>query len=58
MCVLSVLSVDRDADTDVKNGIRIGWNKFRHLVPLFTNKDIPLTVMRYERGYLSGVWCE
>jgi len=24
--------------------IRIGWNEFRHLVPLLTNKDISLTV--------------
>ena len=34
-----VLSVDGDDDAAVKNGIRSGWNKFRQLVPLLTNKD-------------------
>jgi len=36
--------VDRDADAAVENRIRIGWNKFRQLVPLLTNRDISLTV--------------
>ena len=35
-----VLSVDGDADAAVKARIRIGWNKFRQLVPLLTNKDM------------------
>ena len=35
-----MLSVDGDADAAVETRIRIGWNKFRQLVPLFTNKDI------------------
>jgi len=35
-----MLSVDEDADAAVKARIRIGWNKFRHLVPLLTNMDI------------------
>jgi len=39
-----MLSVDGDADADVETRIRIGWNKFRQLVPLLTNKDILLTV--------------
>jgi len=40
-CYLSdMLSVDGDADAAVEIRIRIGWNKFRHLVPLLTNKDI------------------
>jgi len=39
-----VLSVDGDADAAVETRIRIGWNKFRQLVPLLTNKDISLTV--------------
>ena len=39
-----ILSVDGNADTAVETRIRIGWNKFRQLVPLLTNKDIPLTV--------------
>ena len=34
-----MLSVDGDADAAVENRIQIGWNKFRQLVPLFTNKD-------------------
>ena len=28
-----------DADAAVEARIRIGWNKFRQLVPLLTNKD-------------------
>jgi len=39
-----MLSVDGDADAAVETRIRIGWNKFRQLVPLLTNKDISLKV--------------
>ena len=35
-----MLSVDGDADAAVEASIRIGWNKFRQLVPLLTNKDV------------------
>jgi len=38
------LSVHGDADAAVDTRIRIGWNKFRQLVPLLTNKDMSLTV--------------
>jgi len=41
----NMLSVDGDADAAVVTRIRIGWNKFRQLVPLLTNKDISL-IMR------------
>jgi len=41
-----MLSVDGDADAAVENRIQIGWNKFRQLVPLLTNKDISLKVRR------------
>ena len=34
-----MLSVDGDADAAVEARIRIGWNKFRLLVPLLTNKE-------------------
>jgi len=37
-----MMSVDGDADAAVEARIRIGWNKFRQLVPLFTNKDVSL----------------
>jgi len=37
-----MLSVDGDADAAVEARIGIGWNKFRHLVPLLTNRDISL----------------
>ena len=37
-----ILSVDGDADAAVEARIRIGWNKFRQLVPLLTNKDVSL----------------
>jgi len=40
-----MLSVDGDADAAVKARIRIGWNKFRQLVPVITNKDVSL-IMR------------
>jgi len=39
-----MLSVDGDADAVVETRIRIGWNKFRQLVPLLTSKGISLTV--------------
>ena len=37
-----MLSVDGDADAAVETRIRIGWNKFKQLVPLLTNKDVSL----------------
>ena len=37
-----MLSVDGDADAAVEARIRIGWNKFRQLVTLLTNKDVSL----------------
>jgi len=45
--------VDGDADPAVEARIRIGWNKFRQLVPLFTNRDISL--IRIGRLYSSCV---
>jgi len=39
-----MLSVDGDADVAVENRIHVGWNKFRPLVALLTNKDISLKV--------------
>jgi len=47
-----VLSVDGDADAAVEARIRTGWNKFRQLVPLLTNKDISLIM----RGRLYSSW--
>jgi len=35
-----ILSVDGDASVETR--IRIGWNKFRQLVPLLTNMDISI----------------
>jgi len=53
-CYLSdMLSVDGDADVAVEARIRIGWNKFRHLVPLLTSRDISL--IRRGRLYSSCV---
>ena len=40
-----MLSVDGDADAVVEARIGSGWNKFRQLVPLLTNKDVSL-IMR------------
>jgi len=39
-----MLTVDGDADAAVEARIRIGWNKFRQLVPLLTSKDVSLIV--------------
>jgi len=47
------LSVDGDADAAVEARVRIGWNKFRQLVPLLTNRDISL--IRRGRLYSSCV---
>jgi len=35
-----MLSVDGDADAAVEARVCEGWNKFRQLVPLLTNKDV------------------
>ena len=46
ICYLGdMLSVDGDADAGVEARMRIGWNKFRQLVPLLTNRDVSL-IMR------------
>ena len=42
--------LDGDADAVVEARIRIGWNKFRQLVPLLTNKDVSLIM----RGKLNS----
>jgi len=46
-----MLTVDGDADAAVEARIRIGWNKFRQLAPLLTNRDISL--IRRGRLYSS-----
>jgi len=48
-----MLSVDGDADAAVEARIRIGWNKFRQMVPLLTNRDMLL--IRRGRLYSSCV---
>ena len=37
-----MLIVDGEADAAVEARIRIGWNKFRQLVPLLTSRDMSL----------------
>jgi len=44
-----MLSVDGDPDAAEETRIRIGWNKFRQLVPLLINKDISLIVRGHWR---------
>jgi len=51
--VCDMLSVDGDANAAVEDRIQIGWNKFRQLVPLLTNKNISLIV----RGRLYSSCC-
>ena len=48
-----MLHEDGDADAVVEARIRTGWNKFRQLVPLLTNRDISL--IRRGRLYSSCV---
>ena len=48
-----MLSAHGDADAAVEARIRIGWNKFRQLVPLLSNRDISL--IRRGRLYSSCV---
>jgi len=38
----NTLSADGDADAAVEARVHKGWNKFRQLVPLLTNKDVSL----------------
>jgi len=48
-----MLSADGDADAAVEARIQIGWNKFRQVVPLLTNRDMSL--IRRGRLYSSCV---
>jgi len=51
-----MLSVDGDADAAVEARIRIGWSKFRQLVPLLTNRDNwDISLIRRGRLYSSCV---
>jgi len=46
VCYLGgMLRVVKDADAAVEARIQTGWNKFRQLVPLLTNKDISLIMI-------------
>jgi len=49
-----MLSVDRDADAAMDARIRTGWNKFKQLILLLTNKDISLI----RRWRLIAAVCE
>jgi len=59
-----MLSVDGDADAAVEARIRIGWNKFRQLVPQLTNKDVSLIIrgrlysscVRSRMSHVSETW--
>ena len=61
-----MLSVDGDADAAVEARIQIGWNKFRQLVPLLTNRDISLirrgklysSCVRSSMLHVSKTWPE
>jgi len=39
-----MLIVNGDADAAVEATVCTGWNKFRHLVPLLSNKDVSLVM--------------
>jgi len=42
---------DMLSDASVETRIRIGWNKFRQLIPLLTNKDINISLIVRGRLY-------
>jgi len=48
-----MLSVDGDDGAAVEARVRIGWNKFRQLVPLLTNKDSEREIVQW----LCARWC-
>jgi len=48
-----MLSVDGDAAATVEARIRIGWNKFRQMVPLLSNMDISLTMRAFAFSALT-----
>jgi len=50
-----MLSVAGDAHAAVEARIRVGWNKFRQLVPLLTNRDTKLLIVS---GRLYSSVCE
>jgi len=50
-----VLSINEDDDAAVEARIRIGWNKFRQLVLLLTNKDTCISLIMRGRLYSSCV---
>jgi len=52
-----MLSVDGDADAAVEARIRIGWNKFRQLVPLLTNKEVCVCVRARTRARVRACVC-
>ena len=52
--MLNVLRVDGDTDTNVEARIRIGWNKFRQLVPLLTNISLIRRGRLYSIRMLHG----
>jgi len=41
-CAGDRLSIDCDVNAAVEARARKGWNKFRQIVPLLTNKDVSL----------------
>jgi len=48
-------SVDENSDAAVETRIRTGWNKFRHLVSLFSNKDILIVRGRLQSCVRSSI---
>jgi len=42
-----MLSVDGDADAAVEARACKGWNEFRQLMPLLTNKDVAFLMLHF-----------
>ena len=52
-----MMSVDRDDDATVETRILTGWNKFRQLIPVLTNKYISLIVKGRRKAVVCKVVC-
>ena len=48
-----MLGEDKDADAAAETRIRIGWNKFRQLVPLLTNKEREIVQQLCAKQYIA-----
>ena len=56
-CLVDMLGMDGSAGVAVGVGVRVGWSRFRWLVPLLASGDILLMVRRRLCGGCCAGWC-